>query len=201
MNLSRYEYITQEATRTYSSWTYKEKALFHQTNRWGLKARRRATDDRIRELVDAGHVKSGALLAYGSLNFYHTDKLSAMAHDAKSVKRIDFECLCESLLYEIAEAKKFIAGVEARIQAEEAAIQAELKKEDDEAAKAHEAAEAEKALHRARYRQDLEALQNYVTDLTEFLKALPEAGKEHDGHRFRLMECVDALREAGQINE
>ena len=102
------------ATQCKPSWSNHNKALFHAFNPNGVLARRKASDDRIRALVDSGFAKSGALLAHGSLNDYHVNRLYDCAMKSR-VSSFDLEYYVERIEHEIATADAFINSVAARI--------------------------------------------------------------------------------------
>ena len=102
------------ATQCSPSWSNRTKAAFHAFNDNGILARRRASDDRIRAIVDSGFAKSGALLAHGSLNDYHVRKLYDCAMKSR-VSSFDINYYVERIEHEIATADAFIDSIAARI--------------------------------------------------------------------------------------
>ena len=105
--LSSFEFISQTATKPSRSWSNTELAQFHYFNPNGLYAAKKASDVKIDELVDAGLAKSGAIIAYGGLNYFHTNLLSKLAM-AKRVGRINLLVTLESIKRDIATAAEFI---------------------------------------------------------------------------------------------
>lgn len=106
-----FNHITKNATQVARSWTNKEKIAFHYFNPNGLYAKKKATDEIISQLVEQGKAKTGAIIAYGSMNSYSTDRL----HDLYMKKRItdvDYHVWAEMMRDEIARAEKFIAETE-----------------------------------------------------------------------------------------
>jgi len=108
--MTRFEYIANTATDCKPSWSNKDKIRFHYFNPHGIMEKRRASDDRIRDLVDRGFAKTGALLAYGSLNSYHTDKLMDLVNKSRVT---DFEAryYVQQIEREISAADAFIASL------------------------------------------------------------------------------------------
>ena len=102
------------ATQCNPAWSNRTQAAFHAFNDNGIIARRRASDDRIRALVDSGFAKSGALLAHGSLNDYNVRKLYDCAMKSR-VSSFDLEYYVERIEHEIATADAFIDSIAARI--------------------------------------------------------------------------------------
>ena len=91
-----------------NKWTNREIVCFHFLNPNGLYAAKKATDAKITELVDAGVCKSGAHLAYGSLNTFHTDWLMNLV-SKKRVKTSDMQGVASGLRFAIQMAEEFIA--------------------------------------------------------------------------------------------
>ena len=106
-HVNRFEQITKTATDISNSWTNREVAMFHYFNPNGLLAAKRITDDQISKLVDEGKANSGAIMAYGSLNFFYYDKLSNLI-DKKSVRNADLVITLQGLRDNIESATKFI---------------------------------------------------------------------------------------------
>jgi len=106
-----YRFITEKATETQRSWTHREMALFHYFNPNGLYAKKKAVDARIDTLVDEGKAMSGAIIAYGALNYFYTNHLSALI-GKKRVKHADIYVVIRGLQWDIENAEKFIAEKE-----------------------------------------------------------------------------------------
>jgi hypothetical protein len=102
------------ATQCNPKWNNRTKAAFHAFNDNGIIARRTASDDRIRALVDSGFAKSGALLAHGSLNDYHVRKLYNCALKSR-VSSFDISYYVERIEHEISAADAFIDSIAACI--------------------------------------------------------------------------------------
>jgi hypothetical protein len=102
------------ATQCSPKWSNRTKAAFHAFNDNGILARRRASDDRIRAIVDSGFAKTGALLAHGSLNDYHVRKLYDCALKSR-VSSFDISYYVERIEHEIAAADAFIDRIAACI--------------------------------------------------------------------------------------
>jgi len=105
--MATYEHITQKARKVNPYWSNKSTLLFHYFNPNGLVAQKNATDAQVRALVDAGTVANGALIAYGSLNYYSRDRLTGLAMQ-KRVGRIDCIVAISSLQDDIKAAQDFI---------------------------------------------------------------------------------------------
>lgn len=91
-----------------NKWTNREVVWFHFVNPNGLYAAKKAIDAKITELVDAGVCKSGAHIAYGSLNSFHTDLLMDLV-SKKRVKTSDMQSVVSGLRFAIRMAEEFIA--------------------------------------------------------------------------------------------
>lgn len=111
MSYKFYRFVTEKATETQNSWTNKEIAMFHYFNPNGLSAKKKAVDARIDTLVDEGKAKSGAIIAYGSLNYHNTDHLAAMLR-YKRVKPSETYAIISGIQWDIEKAEKFIAETE-----------------------------------------------------------------------------------------
>lgn len=74
-----FKYLTEEATQTYRSWTNKEKVLFHAFNPNGKKQKWEDMCKLISHHVDAGHIKTGWIYAYGSLSSYSAERIIELA--------------------------------------------------------------------------------------------------------------------------
>lgn len=99
--------ISTTAKETAHSWTNVQKAQFHYFNPNGLYAEKRALDTIINDMVDQGLCKSGALIAYGSLNYFYTDLLAKLIH-AKRVCPHELYSVLSGLRFNIELATKFI---------------------------------------------------------------------------------------------
>lgn len=104
----QYEYITQTATAPKSSWSGKDLVRFHNFNPNGVMAEKLALDKAISKLVDDGKCKAGAIIAYGSLNYFYVDKLRSLL-DLKRVNGIEAYLVIRSLKEGNKKAKEFIA--------------------------------------------------------------------------------------------
>jgi len=83
--VNRYYLITKEAKTSAVCKTNVELMKFHYFNENGLVARKRANDDRIAELVNAGIVPSGWHLAYGTFDDVRVNSVIKLAMQ----KRVD----------------------------------------------------------------------------------------------------------------
>ena len=104
----KFEYITQTATAPKSSWSGKELVRFHYFNQNGVMAAKLALDKIISRLVDDGKCNTGAIIAYGSLNYFYEDKLRGLL-DSKRVNGLDAYLVIKSLEEGNKKAKEFIA--------------------------------------------------------------------------------------------
>jgi hypothetical protein len=99
------------AHTTGRNWTNKDIAKFHYLNQGhGLNAQKRATDLEIDKLVEQGLCKSGAIIAYGGLNYFYTDILRGLA-TKKRVDGIELRVCLEGLKRDIEKAQAFIAEI------------------------------------------------------------------------------------------
>ena len=110
----QYSEVISTATHCKPSWSNHNKVLFHAFNPNGILARRSASDDRIRSLVDSGFAKSGALLAFGSLCNYHVQKLYDCALKSR-VSHHEATYYVKQIEREIAAADAFIDSIAACI--------------------------------------------------------------------------------------
>ena len=78
-HFDRYGFITTTATTDGQCKTNKEAMMFHYFNDNGLVARKRKNDLAISELVDAGVVRSGWHLAYGTLSDFEEKSIVRLA--------------------------------------------------------------------------------------------------------------------------
>ena len=93
------------------NWTNKDIAKFHYLNQGhGLNAQKTATDLEIDKLVEQGLCKSGAIIAYGGLNYFYTDILRGLA-TKKRVDGIELRVCLEGLKRDIEKAQAFIAEI------------------------------------------------------------------------------------------
>jgi hypothetical protein len=108
----KYEYITETAKETKSSWSNADLVRFHYFNPNGLIAEKIALDAKINELVDQGKCKSGAVIAYGSLDDFYREELRKL-FNKKRVANIDVAVVVRGLAERNEYARKFIAEVSA----------------------------------------------------------------------------------------
>ena len=108
-----FEMITKTATAADPRWSAKDKCLFHYFNPNGLCAAKRANDDRITALVEAGKCASGAILAYGSFDHYHTDQF-ANTCGHKRISPATLVVMISGLKSQMARAEKFITETTAK---------------------------------------------------------------------------------------
>jgi len=85
----------------------KQIAWHHAFENDGLVAKKHANDSIISRLVDEGKCKSGAIIAYGTLSYYWTDNMFALARKSR-VDSIALSVAIDCLKDQIAEQEKFI---------------------------------------------------------------------------------------------
>lgn len=71
-----WKYITEDATRTYSSWTNKQRVQFQYFNENGLYHKWLKMCVTITQYIDAGIVPNGWDLAYGTFSDFHIKQLT-----------------------------------------------------------------------------------------------------------------------------
>lgn len=91
-------------------WNNKDVAMFHYFNPNGVLAKKRATDKLIDDAVDAGKARTGAIIAYGSMNHFAEDELYKLVN-MKRVDRIKLKVTLEMLKRDIEAASKFLETV------------------------------------------------------------------------------------------
>jgi hypothetical protein len=103
--------VNKMSKTTYNDlWSNTKKAKFHYFSESGLVAAKDKLDKEITALVDAGKCKSGAITAYGSLNYFNVDILRLL----KSKRRVspyELYAVLRGLEHDIEQAKKFISEV------------------------------------------------------------------------------------------
>lgn len=110
--MKRYKYITETATNA-EGMNNRETVRFHYHNPNGLVARKCANDKKIRELIDAGKCKNGALFAHGAFSVYEVKQLIAL-NKYERVPRIDMLVAISMLEKAIQLQEDFIAKTEKR---------------------------------------------------------------------------------------
>lgn len=108
---NRFEYLTNLAKTPAATWSYRDKVAFHYFNPNGLMAQKHEVDKLIDAAVEAGKCKSGAIIAYGGLNYHYTDMMREL-FSKKRVNRIKFVIAKEGIMRDIEQAKKFLANLE-----------------------------------------------------------------------------------------
>jgi hypothetical protein len=84
----KFQYLTKTATAPKPSWSNRDTVMFHYFNPNGVYAEKIKLDAEIRKLVELGKCKTGALIAYGSLDDYFERELSRLV-DMKRVTLSD----------------------------------------------------------------------------------------------------------------
>lgn len=79
MKKPTFQQITETATEVGPKWTNKEIAQFHYFNPNGLYAQKKARDKMISNAVASGKMKSGMILAFGSLSDSNVMRLASCA--------------------------------------------------------------------------------------------------------------------------
>lgn len=108
-----YDFVTQHATDD-RGMCVRDRAYFHYFNPNGAYAAKRASDDLVREAVNANRCKSGALIAYGSLNDYAAESLCGCIKrliDGKRVRAFDVDYAARSLRRDAEKAREFLASL------------------------------------------------------------------------------------------
>jgi len=106
--MSRFTFISETAKAPGRDWANYEVAKFHYFNPNGLLAQKRKLDKAIDDLIDAGRAMGGAAFAYGTFNYYYTDRLIQLA----TTRRVDSSTLriiVSNLKDEMRKAEAFIA--------------------------------------------------------------------------------------------
>lgn len=89
-NDTSFNYLTEKATKPAARWSAKDLATFHAFNPNGAVAAKRASDELVSELVDAGVITSGHLLTIGSLCDLYSEEPS-LSELALGYKLVDGE--------------------------------------------------------------------------------------------------------------
>lgn len=79
MNKPSYTFIINEASEYNPDWSCRDRLAFHAFNAKGLCAQKRLLDERVSNAVAKGLLKSGAILAYGSLDDFHYNEVMNLA--------------------------------------------------------------------------------------------------------------------------
>lgn len=110
MKKPTFQQITETATEVGPKWTNKEIAQFHYFNPNGLYAQKKARDRAISDAVADGKMKSGAIIAYGSLSDYN---MMALAHLAmgRLVKTRTLQITLQAIRREIEAADRELSEV------------------------------------------------------------------------------------------
>jgi len=100
-------YIADQASAPEKGWTNAQLANFHYFNPNGLYAAKKARDEQVSKLVEEHGLPSGAILAYGGLNNYTTDRLTKLANQ-KRVNGITLRTILQMLQKDIDAADRWI---------------------------------------------------------------------------------------------
>lgn len=95
-----FDFVTEQAESD-AGMSNKNRVMFHYFNPRGLYAQKKSLDDQIAQLVNAGVVKSGWHLAYGSFNDFHTESLRKLVQRRKGLKNIETNVAIEGLRREV----------------------------------------------------------------------------------------------------
>ncbi len=82
-----FEFVTREATSIEQITNVKSRAAFHYWNPNGLIQAKRALNDRISDLVEAGTIRYGWHLAYGTLNDFWENEMIRVAMKSRPSRR------------------------------------------------------------------------------------------------------------------
>ncbi len=111
MNTSNWNFVSKTATEVQPGWSNRQVALFHYFNPNGLYAAKKATNEAINAAVDAGTMKAGAIIAYGTLNTYFEDRLRELVQK-KRVNATRLAVVLDCLRNDIALAKQKLESAE-----------------------------------------------------------------------------------------
>ena len=111
MKKPNFEFISKIATEVGRNWSNAQVAQFHYFNPNGLYAQKKASDEAISNAVDAGQMRSGALIAYGSFNDFHSNEIARLAL-LKFVNNIRLQNTLRALARDIEKAKAELAQVQ-----------------------------------------------------------------------------------------
>ena len=103
-----FEYITQTAPAPKTTRSGRELVRFHYFSPNGVMAAKLALEKEINKRVDDGKCKTGAIIAYGSLNYFYVDRLRGLL-DMKRVNGMEAYLVIKSLEEGNKKAKEFIA--------------------------------------------------------------------------------------------
>lgn len=110
--MNRFTFIVEQATNQSQARNYRELMQFHYFNKNGLVARKRANDEKITELVNAGVVPSGWHVAYGIFDDYSENLVMKLA-EKRRVRRIKALVAIDMLKSQIERVNDKIQGVAA----------------------------------------------------------------------------------------
>lgn len=110
MKKPTFQQITETATEVGPKWTNKEIAQFHYFNPNGLYAQKKARDRAISDAVAEGKMKSGAIIAYGSLSDYNMMTLAHLAM-GRLVKTRTLQITLQAIQREIEAADRELSEV------------------------------------------------------------------------------------------
>jgi hypothetical protein len=106
--LIRYEFVTKTATDDSKLRSNHERAQFHCFNPNGIEARKTESDRLVREAVDAGRAKTGAIIAYGTSNNYYSKSLARLVTH-KQIGTIDLHVTIRGIKHDIETAATFLS--------------------------------------------------------------------------------------------
>ena len=99
-----FEFITEQATSD-KGFSKRDRVSFHAFNPNGLYAKKKEMDKLISKLVNQKKVPSGWIIAYGSMNNYHTESLMKLVGKKKNINRITLAVLLEGIQDQINKAQ------------------------------------------------------------------------------------------------
>jgi hypothetical protein len=106
--MAKFHHIAKTATAPAASWSNVQVLQFHYFNPNGLYWTKIATDARIDKLVEQDKARTGAILAYGSLNNFYMYEIVRL-NRLPSIKTIELNVVLDGLRGDIAKAERFIA--------------------------------------------------------------------------------------------
>ena len=92
--------VATELAKDDSGMTIRDSLLFHCFNPHGIYAAKKFSDAKISARVSTGRMESGAILAYGSMHYDHTNRLLSLL-ETDRVSRIDLACAIDGVQLDI----------------------------------------------------------------------------------------------------
>ena len=120
-----FEFVTREATSIEQITNVKMRAAFHYWNPNGLIQEKRGLNDRIRDLVEAGTVRYGWHLAYGTFNDFWEKEMIRVAMKSRPSRR-EYNLAAQLLRENNEKIEAKVAEVEAWAPSQVLAAQTEI---------------------------------------------------------------------------